>query len=214
MREATTPTRRMVLRGGAASALAGSTPIVTTVAGLAFAVAFADWERLRQRFDEASLAEDAAYDRHVAPDLPPYNMQTDVGGYVRVPAGENRAWIKVDPSDENIAELRDEIRSVPASGGEETIAFAKRRAERAKATLAKIEAYRAENDRLEMAAGIPAAREAVRAAGFALDAKSEEILAMTPRTIREWAMQARIILQAGMKAERFLERLSAAGLAA
>lgn len=202
--------RRGFLRGGAASALAGSAPVMTAAIGAAFAAAFAEWKGLQAQHGGALDRLTEARRRCIEPPIPGFRFAIDRGKHFAGPVTDGKRYVFCDPSDENVEGLREIIaRTVPDGDiferhhNEKEVGYAK-------ATLAKIEAYRAERDKVLDAAGIPALLDATVKAGTDLDEKGAEILAITPTTLREWGMSARVAMDLGHDAEEFLHRIIAA----
>lgn len=173
------------------------------------ALAFSEWERLRDRHDAALNALNGAWASCVEPPLPPFRFGIDRGLSVPGPVVNGRRPALCNPSDGNVEGLRATAALNP-SGDPWKAAWERSEIPKARATLAKIEAYRAERDWARAEASIPALQDAATETGRALDKQSEAILAMAPTTLREWAMHAAVALEAGENPEEFLERLSAA----
>lgn len=198
-----TVSRRSLLKGGGASVLAGAAPLAAVTL---FQIAYAEWEALRDANDAAREAFVAARAHFVEPPLPPFRLGADRGISMAGPVVNGRHPALCEPSDRNMEELRSII-SAPISGDPIVADWERGEIPKARATLAKIEAYQAERDRAREAAGLPALEKASIEAWRAFDAKSEQLLAMKPANLREWAMQARVAQAAGEDTDEWLGRL-------
>lgn len=198
--------RRLLATLAGASALGLPALPIPAVARGPIEALFAEHCRLEAQLDIAATVSMNAEEDYAEPPRPIWHPITSAGGYEMVPTSKGRGFVYVDVAAENVAYLRElaaDPRDTDANG------FACHDSERAKQTLAEIDAWQAEVRRRKDAAGLTEAEGAEAQASSAAGACRAAIFAAEPTTIRELAFQAALLDDdwRQLEAERVLERL-------
>jgi hypothetical protein len=157
----------------------------------AISLAFSEFRSAEAHWKLTSEAEDQACRRYKAPELPGYYPSSDVGGRIILRREDGSRCVKLSVSDENLDDLRAQVATQLARPDPETGASVVRQIER---TIAKIEDWRAEDQRRRAAAGIPEVDVLHTAASNRVSDAAAAVEALEPTSVRDLAMQAARVL--------------------
>ena len=148
--------------------------------------------RLEAEYDAACERTWDAEERYEEPERPRWHPFSEEGGYVTVATRPGHGVAVLDNSAHNLAYLKETIAREHEPDDPDVGYSNAPRAERARKTLAKIEAWTAEVERRKDAAGLTTAEGKEEVARSAAHARRAAIFAIEATTFRELAFQAEL----------------------